>query len=200
MTGGDEPGARRRRSRVAAGLRRGLVQGSIMVGLGLSSVGVTLGGLLTLSGLTYVLTENTTISYPRMDVALLVNDPVLGVFSLRSAVAIAVFVIAAVRHGPHPRRPRRDRNRQRSARRRSRASTSIASSSACSRSPGCSPRSPARCSATASRAASPVALADTLVPAAAAAIIGGVSLAGGKGHAGRNCGRRASSWPCCAPA
>jgi ribose/xylose/arabinose/galactoside ABC-type transport system permease subunit len=30
-------------------------------------------------------------------------------------------------------------------------------------------------------AASPVALADTLIPAAAAAIIGGVSLAGGKG-------------------
>ena len=80
---------------VAVGCIAGLLQGSIMVGLGLSSVGVTLGGLLTLGGLTYVLTENTTISYPRMDVALLVNDPVLGVFSLRSVVAIAAFVIAA---------------------------------------------------------------------------------------------------------
>ena len=51
--------------------------------------------MLTLGGLTYVLTENTTISYARMDVAMLVNDPVLGVFSLRSAVAIAAFAIAA---------------------------------------------------------------------------------------------------------
>ena len=66
-----------------------------MIGLGLSSVGVTLGGLLTLSGITYVLTENKTISYPHMDVALLVNEPVLGVFSVRSAVALAVFVLAA---------------------------------------------------------------------------------------------------------
>ena len=37
-----------------------------MTRLGLSSVGVTLGGLLTLQGITYVLTENKTISYPNM--------------------------------------------------------------------------------------------------------------------------------------
>ncbi len=68
----------------------GLLQGGIMVWLGLSSVGVTLGGLLTLGGLTYVLTENTTIGYPTAWTwRMLVNEPVLGVFSLRSAVAIA---------------------------------------------------------------------------------------------------------------
>jgi ribose/xylose/arabinose/galactoside ABC-type transport system permease subunit len=47
-------------------------------------------------------------------------------------------------------------------------------------------------------AASPMALADTLVPGAAAAILGGVSLSGGKG---RPLGSPAVCWccRCCAP-
>ena len=53
----------------------GLIQGLIMTRLNLSSVGVTLGGLLTLQGLTYVLTDNQTISYPNMTVALGLNAP-----------------------------------------------------------------------------------------------------------------------------
>src|SRR5262245_28396756 len=69
---------------VLAGCLSGLIQGGIMVWLGLSSVGVTLGGLLTLGGLTYVLTGNATIGYDRMDVAMLVNQPLYGVFSLRN--------------------------------------------------------------------------------------------------------------------
>src|SRR5436305_2876955 len=40
---------------VGAGVASGLLQGLIMTRLRLSSVGVTLGGLLTLQGLTYVL-------------------------------------------------------------------------------------------------------------------------------------------------
>ena len=51
---------------VGAGVVSGVLQGLIMTRLGLSSVGVTLGGLLTLQGITYVLTENKTISYPNM--------------------------------------------------------------------------------------------------------------------------------------
>jgi len=39
---------------VGAGIVSGAVQGLIMTRLGLSSVGVTLGGLLTLQGITYV--------------------------------------------------------------------------------------------------------------------------------------------------
>src|SRR5215470_11019089 len=77
------------------GVASGVIQGIIMVRLRLSSVGVTLGGLLTIGGLAYVLTGNTTIGYPRMDVAMLVNAPVLGIFSLRNAVAIALFLVAA---------------------------------------------------------------------------------------------------------
>lgn len=180
MTGANEPGLGIALA-VIVGCVAGLLQGSIMVGLGLSSVGVTLGGLLTLSGLTYVLTENTTISYARMDVALLVNDPVLGVFSLRSAVAIAAFAIAAFVMART--RVGRDVIATGSDRRAARVAgvqvdhiiigvfavsgmlTALAGSLL----------------SYSLAAASPVALADTLVPAAAAAIIGGVSLAGGKG-------------------
>jgi ribose/xylose/arabinose/galactoside ABC-type transport system permease subunit len=180
MTGANEPGVGIALA-VTVGCIAGLLQGSIMVGLGLSSVGVTLGGLLTLGGLTYVLTENTTISYARMDVALLVNDPVLGVFSLRSAVAIAAFAIAAFVMART--RVGRDVIATGSDRRAARVAgvqvdhiiigvfavsgmlTALAGSLL----------------SYSLAAASPVALADTLVPAAAAAIIGGVSLAGGKG-------------------
>ena len=180
MTGAHEPGLGIALA-VTVGCIAGLLQGSIMVGLGLSSVGVTLGGLLTLSGLTYVLTENTTISYARMDVALLVNNPVLGVFSLRSAVAIAAFAIAAFVMART--RVGRDVIATGSDRRAARVAgvpvdhiiigvfavsgmlTALAGSLL----------------SYSLAAASPVALADTLVPAAAAAIIGGVSLAGGKG-------------------
>lgn len=180
MTGANEP-ALGIAAALAVGCIAGLLQGGIMVGLGLSSVGVTLGGLLTLGGLTYVLTENTTISYPRMDVALLVNEPVLGIFSLRSAVAIlafvvATFVMARTRIGRDVTATGSDRRAALVAGVRvdriligvfavSGTLTALAGSLL----------------SYSLAAASPVALADTLIPAAAAAIIGGVSLAGGKG-------------------
>src|SRR6202046_2114390 len=62
---------------VGAGVVSGTAQGFIMTQLGLSSVGVTLGGLLTLQGITYVLTGNATISYPNMSVALGLNAPIV---------------------------------------------------------------------------------------------------------------------------
>src|SRR5271155_5797228 len=71
---------------VLFGLAWGLFQGAIIVWLRLGSIGVTLGGLLTLGGLAYVVTGNLSISYPRMDVALAVNQPVLHIFSLRSLI------------------------------------------------------------------------------------------------------------------
>jgi ribose/xylose/arabinose/galactoside ABC-type transport system permease subunit len=159
----------------------GVCQGAIMVGLRLSSVGVTLGGLLTVGGIAYVLTGNATIGYPRMDIAMLVNEPMLGVFSLRNVVAIALYIVAAflffwTRIG--------------------RDVTAV----------GSNPRAALVAGVAVDRlviavfavsgiltalagallryslaAASPVALVDTLVPATAAAIIGGVSLAGGRG-------------------
>ena len=79
-----------------AGFASGTIQGAIMVRLNLSSVGVTLGGLLTLGGIAYVTTSNLTIGYDRMDIAMLVNEHVFGVFSIRSLAAAAVFAIAGL--------------------------------------------------------------------------------------------------------
>ena len=62
----------------------GAAQGGIMVWLGLSSIGVTLGGLLTLGGLAYVVTGNQTIAFPDLDVAEAVNARIAGVLSVRS--------------------------------------------------------------------------------------------------------------------
>jgi ribose/xylose/arabinose/galactoside ABC-type transport system permease subunit len=166
---------------VMVGIVAGCGQGAIMVWLGLSSVGVTLGGLLTLGGLSYVLTGNTTLGYPRMDVAMLVNAPVLDIFSLRSGVAILCFVIGAAIMGWT--RVGRDVIAVGSNRRAAMVAglpvnriivgVFTLSGLLTALSGGLLSYSLA--------AASPVALADTLVPAVAAAIIGGVSLSGGKG-------------------
>ena len=102
---------------VGAGLVSGVVQGLIMTRLHLSSVGVTLGGLLTLQGLTYVLTDNKTIGYPNISVALELNAPIAR--SCLGAERRLFRGVRACRTGDdlHPYRPRRDRNRQRPARR-----------------------------------------------------------------------------------
>ncbi|MCX7314010.1 MAG: ABC transporter permease [Alphaproteobacteria bacterium] len=159
----------------------GMLQGVVMVRLRLDSVGVTLGGFLTLGGLTYVLTGNSTIGYERMDIAMLVNQPMLGVFSIRNLVAIAAFVLAAWLMGWT--RIGRDVVAVGSDRRaalvagvgvdRILIGVFVAS--------GLLTGLAGALLSYSLGAASPVALADTLVPAAAAAIIGGVSLAGGKG-------------------
>lgn len=166
---------------VGAGLTIGLVQGLIMVRLNLSSVGVTLGGLLTLQGLTYVLTDNQTINYPNMAVALGLNAPLAGLFSVRSVVALAVFVLAALTM--HFTRVGRDVIATGSDRRASRVAGLntdrvvigvFAASGASSALAGVLLNYSLG-------AASPVALSDVLGPAAAAAIVGGVSVVGGRG-------------------
>jgi ribose/xylose/arabinose/galactoside ABC-type transport system permease subunit len=159
----------------------GVTQGAIMVWLRLSSVGITLGGLLTVGGIAYVLTGNATIGYPRMDIAMLVNAPLLGIFSIRNLVAILLFAAAAFLFFTS---------------RIGRDVTAV----------GSDPRAALVAGVNVDRmivgvfalsgtlaalaggllsyslaAASPVALVDALVPATAAAIIGGVSLSGGRG-------------------
>lgn len=81
---------------IAVGLIGGAFQGYAMVRLGLSSVAVSLGGLLTFGGLAYVLTGNRTVSSGRMDLALIVNSPILEIFSLRSLIAVLLFAVAAL--------------------------------------------------------------------------------------------------------
>jgi ribose/xylose/arabinose/galactoside ABC-type transport system permease subunit len=81
---------------LAAGLVAGVAQGFIIVRLRLGSVGVTLGGLLVFIGAAAVLTENRSIPYDNMQVALDLKEQLAGVFSIRSLVALAIFAAAAV--------------------------------------------------------------------------------------------------------
>lgn len=167
---------------IGAGLIVGVIQGLIMTRLNLSSVGVTLGGLLTLQGATYVLTGNQTVNYPNMTVALGLNAPLAGLFSVRSVVALAVFALAAavMRYT----RIGRDVIATGSDRRASHMAGLntdrvvigvFAASGALSALAGVLLNYSLG-------AASPVALSDVLGPAAAAAIVGGVSVVGGRGN------------------
>ncbi len=166
----------------AVGGLAGIAQGSIMTWLNLSSIGVTLGGLLTFGGLSYFLTGNNTIAYERMDVALAVNAPLLEILTVRSMVAIFLFLVAAfvvswTRLG-------RDLLAVGSDRRAAiivgiRVNYILIAVFATS---GALTAIGGGLLSYGLATASPVALADTLVPGAAAAILGGVSLSGGKGR------------------
>lgn len=167
---------------VCVGLVGGVIQGLIMVWLRLSSIGVTLGGLLTFGGIAYLVTENRAISYPNMDVALAVNEPFFGVFSARSTVAAVMLAVAALVMA-HTRLGR-DIIAMGSDRR----ATMIAGVDTDRLLVGVfavSGMLTALSGALLSyslAAASPSGLSDVLVPAAAAAILGGVSLGGGTGR------------------
>ena len=95
MTGAGSP-AHGIAAAAAAGIAAGLVQGALMLRLNLSSVGVTLGGLLTLGGISYVLTGGDAVSFPRLDVAMAVNEPLMGLVSPRTLFAIAATAAAAL--------------------------------------------------------------------------------------------------------
>jgi ribose/xylose/arabinose/galactoside ABC-type transport system permease subunit len=166
---------------VGAGVVSGALQGLIMTRLGLSSVGVTLGGLLTLQGMTYVLSGNATVAYPNMQVALGLNAPIASLLSMRSAAALAVFIIAAVvMTYTHIGRDVIATGSDRRAARIAGLNTDrviigvFAASGAAAALAGV-------LLSYSLGAASPVALADVLAPAAAAAIVGGVSVVGGRG-------------------
>jgi ribose/xylose/arabinose/galactoside ABC-type transport system permease subunit len=166
---------------LVVGLAGGALQASIMIRLGLSSIGVTLGGLLTFGGVAYVLTDNKAINFANMDTALAVNEPFLGILSPRSAAALVLVLLAAplmayTRIG-------RDIVAMGSDRR-----ASVIAGVATDRlligvfmvSGMLAALSGALLSYSLA-AASPSGLSDILVPATAAAILGGVSLAGGTG-------------------
>jgi ribose transport system permease protein len=167
---------------VGAGLLVGLVQGALIVGLRMSSIPVTLGGLLTIGAVSYVITGNQTITYPDLDVAMAVNAPVFGILSERSLIAVACFVVAAsivtyTRIGRDLAASGSDRKAATTAGVR----TGVVLVLVFMTSGGLSAFSGVLLSYSLA-AASPVGLTDILVPATAASIIGGVSLSGGRGH------------------
>ena len=81
---------------VATGAAFGLGQGLLIVLFDLGSVAVTLGGLLTATGIAYVITHNRAISSDDLDLAMTLNEPMINLFSLRSVVTLGIFIIAAV--------------------------------------------------------------------------------------------------------
>ena len=167
---------------LAAGLIGGALQGLIMVRLKLPSVGVTLGGLLVFAGIAYVLTESRSVSYPNMEVALAVNDRIGGLFSIRSLVAIALFAATALVLGMT--RLGRDliavgSNRQGAVIAGVKVDALLIGTFAFS---GLLAALSGALVSYSLASAQPSGLADVLVPATAAAILGGVSLGGGTGR------------------
>jgi ribose/xylose/arabinose/galactoside ABC-type transport system permease subunit len=167
---------------LAIGLIAGVVQGFIIVRLHLSSVGVTLGGLLVFVGVAFVLTESRSLPYDNLGVALLLNERIGGIFSLRSLVPIVFFAVAAAIFAWT--RLGRDIIAIGSDRRAAittgvKVDTLIIGIFAVSGL--CAALSGALLSYSLA-SASPAGLSDVIAPAAAGAILGGVSLGGGSGR------------------
>lgn len=167
---------------LGVGLAVGLIQGAIMVSLRLDSIGVTLGGLLVTGGIALVVSNNRVIGYGNIDVSILMGQPLLGVFTVRSLVAVALVLVAAAVF--HWGRIGRDivavgSNRQGAETAGVPVRTILVgvfgfSGAMTALSGGLLSYSLA--------SASPGGLSDVLVPAAVAAILGGVSLSGGTGR------------------
>ena len=167
---------------LAAGLAGGLAQGWLIVRLRLGSVGVTLGGLLVFAGVAYVVTENRALPYENMQVALGLSAPIGGIFSIRSLVALAIFAAAALvigltRYGRDIIAIGSDRRGAMTAG----VNVNVLVIGIFGFSGFCAALSGALFSYSLA-SASPAGLSDVIVPAAAAAILGGVSLAGGTGR------------------
>ncbi len=74
----------------------GVVQGGLIAGFRLNSMPVTLGGYLVVLGTTYILGHSKSVTYEDYNVGLRLDKPILQIFSIRSLVALGIFVIAAL--------------------------------------------------------------------------------------------------------
>jgi ribose/xylose/arabinose/galactoside ABC-type transport system permease subunit len=165
------------------GLGVGLIQGSIVTIFKINSAAVTLGGLLTLSGLAEIMTDNGgTIPVNNINAATAVNQAYFGVLTVRGIIAIVVILLVALIMGRTPL---------------GRLFYALGSSRRALVSAGVSPAFLvigvfAFCSAISAlgggllsyslQTASATGLTNVLIPAVAAAILGGVSLTGGEGY------------------
>jgi ribose transport system permease protein len=80
---------------VAAGATIGAVQGGLIARLRIPSMPVTLATYIALLGLTYAMSGGLSKSYPNSDVTLWVDQTLAGIFSPRSLLTLAAFVLAA---------------------------------------------------------------------------------------------------------
>lgn len=74
----------------------GLVQGGVIARFRLNSMPVTLGGYLVVLGITYILGNNKSVVYEDYNVGLRLDEPIVQIFSIRSLVSLGIFVLAAV--------------------------------------------------------------------------------------------------------
>jgi ribose/xylose/arabinose/galactoside ABC-type transport system permease subunit len=81
---------------VAAGAVIGAAQGVLIARLGVSSTPVTLATYIALLGLTYAMSGGLSKTYPNSAATLWVDQTIAGVFSPRSLVTLAAFFLAAI--------------------------------------------------------------------------------------------------------
>jgi ribose/xylose/arabinose/galactoside ABC-type transport system permease subunit len=81
---------------IGAGAAIGLAQGVLIAKLQLPSMPVTLATYIALLGLTSALSGGLTKTYSNASVTLWVDQPVLTLFSPRSLITIGLFLVAAV--------------------------------------------------------------------------------------------------------
>jgi ribose/xylose/arabinose/galactoside ABC-type transport system permease subunit len=80
---------------IGAGVVVGTIQGTIIAKLGISSVPVTLGGYIALLGLTSVVSGGQSIAYENLAAGVWLEQQIGEVFSPRSLITIAAFLIVA---------------------------------------------------------------------------------------------------------
>jgi ribose/xylose/arabinose/galactoside ABC-type transport system permease subunit len=168
---------------VAVGAAAGLIQGCIIVWLRMSAVALSLGGLLLMLGITYVLAAGTTIRYGNRAVTQWLQASLFGgTISNRGMIVVAIYLLAAfvftyTRVG-----------RDVIATGSNRAGAAIAGVNTDAILAGVLTAAGALAAlagvllAYSLGAGSAFGLSDVLMGATAAAIIGGVSLGGGKGR------------------
>lgn len=167
---------------VGAGAAIGLAQGVLIAGLRLPSMPVTLATYIAMLGLTSALSGGLTKTYTNVDVTLWVDQPVLTIFSPRSLITIGAFALAAIvlagtRWGRELRAVGGDARASRIAGvgvERLIAGTFLAS--------GALSALGGSLLSLSLGSANPDPGAQPLILAAAAALLGGVSLAGGRGN------------------
>ena len=164
------------------GLGAGVFQALLVERLRVNSTSVALGGLLLFVGIAYVITDNQSVPYPNMSVALAVNAPVAGVpLAAQHRYPRDIFC-RCLANRRHVSRTRSDRDRKRSPNRRLRELASIPCSSVSSGFSGVLAALSGALLSYSRASASPTGLSDVLLSATTAAILGGVSLSGGTGR------------------
>lgn len=166
---------------LGVGVVVGATQGGLVTSLRISSMPITLGGSLVLGGLTYVFGHDNSVVYNNYSVGLWLDNSIVRVFSPRSLISVGLFLVAALvmqytRLGRDVRAVGGDRAASRTAGVRvDRILIGVFVVSAVASA------LPGALEGYSLASASPTVLLDQLTFSATAALLGGVSLSGGRG-------------------